>query len=318
MLSLRAQPWNKQYMAHVQHSAAVCDGSQVFKGPWTTFLQRSWADRASPPTSSFFYRASLRTGCEPHWPGDALRHLGSETQAGPGTAAYCVRWPSPSKVWFHRMALGQLFGSWKKGPRASHCSSLASICYILPIVIHMIAAGRSLLLRSSLSGSSLVCFFPPWPYCPWPLLLRQSASSGSSQPSWASHRVSRERKYCSHPSPEASSQLCRELIYRTGSLDCRATLNRLSRFTPASYSVVPTPVDMVDPVPIISVAWVRSGRPARLTPSTGPCRRPRRALRWPLCESLPSGNVGAVLARPVSHRPTVRERGVRGEICCVW
>lgn len=161
MLSLRAQPWNKQYMAHVQRSAAVCDGSQVFKGPWTTFLQRSWADRASPPTSSFFYRASLRTGCEPHWPGDALRHLGSETQAGPGTAAYCVRWPSLSKVWFHRMALGQLFGSWKKGPRASHCSSLASICYILPIVIHMIAAGRSLLLRSSLSGSSLVCFFPP-------------------------------------------------------------------------------------------------------------------------------------------------------------
>lgn len=108
------------------------------------------------------------------------------------------------------------------------------------------------------------------------------------------------------------------LFYRTDSLDCRATLNRLSRFTPASYAVVPTPVNMVDPVPIKSVAWVRSGPPARLIPSPGPCRRPRRALRWPLGESLPSGNIDAVMARRVSHRPVVRERGVEEGICCFW
>lgn len=96
-------------------------------------------------TSSFFHcRASLRTGCEPHWPGDALRHLGSDTQAGPGTATYCVRWPRPSKVWFHRMALGRPLGCWKKGQGPV---TIAIARQHLPISLligcHMIAAGRS-------------------------------------------------------------------------------------------------------------------------------------------------------------------------------
>lgn len=145
---------------------------------WTTFLQRSWADRASPPTSSFFYRASLRTGCEPHWPGDALRHLGSETQAGPGTAPYCVRWPSPSKVWFHRMALGQLFGSWKKGPRTSHCPSLASI------LLYSTYSQSHDCRRAIASLAILLVGFGPgllfWPCRPWPLLLRQSMRTSSA------------------------------------------------------------------------------------------------------------------------------------------
>lgn len=112
----------------LQHS--VMEAKSQRKVPGRRFSRDPGLTELPLRLSSFFYRASLRTGCEPHWPGDALRHLGSETQAGPGTATYCVRWPSPGKVWFHRMALGQLFGSWKKGPRASHCSSPASICYI--------------------------------------------------------------------------------------------------------------------------------------------------------------------------------------------
>lgn len=130
-----------------------CDGSQVSKASRRRFSRDPGLTELPLRTSSFFYRASLRTGCEPHWPGDALRHLGSETQAGPGTAPYCVRWPSPSKVWFHRMALGQLFGSWKKGPRSSHRPLARQHSAIsLPIVSHMIAAGRSLPLSMLLDG----------------------------------------------------------------------------------------------------------------------------------------------------------------------
>jgi hypothetical protein len=71
------------------------------------------------------------------------------------------------------------------------------------------------------------------------------------------------------------------------SLDCQANLNRLSRFTPAGYAVVAHPVQHGPSRPrkstsqLLGLLWVRSGPPAGLTPSTGPCRRPRWAPRWP-------------------------------------
>lgn len=134
MLSLRAQPWNKQYMAHVQHLAASSDGSQVSKSLQATFLQRipgltgaSPRDfQLFPPTVHHYVLAASLTGPVMHCAIWGLRHKLDQEQhrtvcAGPARARFgSIAWPSDS-----------FFGSWKKGTKAQSLplASPAS-CYI--------------------------------------------------------------------------------------------------------------------------------------------------------------------------------------------
>lgn len=118
------------------------------KSPDDVSAEKSWADKSFPSELPAFpsHGASLRTGCEPHWPGDALRHLGSETQAGPGTSNRTVC-AGPARARFGSIAWpsDNFFEVGRKDQGPVIAPRLASPAYAaisLPIVGHMIAAGR--------------------------------------------------------------------------------------------------------------------------------------------------------------------------------
>lgn len=168
------------------------------------FSRESWADKSFPsdfhlfsPTVHHYVLAASVTGPVMHCAIWGLRHKLDQEQhrtvcAGPARARFgSIAWPSDSFLGVGRKDQGPVIA-----PR------LASICCISTY-------SQSHDCRRPIALWSLICDLL-LDAC---LAMCFSASSCSSQPSWASHRVSKRRKYCSHPSSEASSQLCRELIF---------------------------------------------------------------------------------------------------------
>lgn len=252
------------------YSMAQHGTAQHLPNPQRTPVQRSWADDRACPSGlpAFSWRASLRTGCEPHWPGDALRHLGSETQADQEQAPYHKRREytvcgvlGPARARFGSIACpSDSILEVGRTDRASHRPCSHNTCYISSPLIcsHMIAVGRSLSREppGRLKSDLLLAITLPEPLRKTCLL---SALPGITQADRVTKKKRAREKCCGRVEPpqgQAPSSAER-LFDGQDSLDCQATLNRLSRFTPASYAVVPRPVNMVDPVPINP--WLGSG-----------------------------------------------------------
>lgn len=148
----------EQYLVHVQHFAASCDGGQVSKVPGRRFSRDPGLTELPLRLPAFstvhhYVLAASLTGPVMHCAIWGLRHKLDQEQhrtvcAGPARARFgSIAWPSDKILEVGRKDQGPVIA-----PRSP------ASCYILPIVSHMIAAGRSPHLRSSLSGSGLVCF----------------------------------------------------------------------------------------------------------------------------------------------------------------